>query len=384
MSPRRRPSRRSTDADMAHTLESIDVAMVCGSGGVGKTSVAAALAVSEAMRGRKVCVLTIDPARRLANAMGLDALDDSERRVKLPGGAARGGELWALMLDPKKAFDRLVAETAPDDAAAQRIYDNRVYQQVSQSSAGMQEYMALERLYEIDRGGRYDLVVVDTPPMAHARDLLDSPYRMLRFLQGRSLRWFLKPGMKVGGFGLKMLGGSGGAIMGIVQRVTGVEMLRDTTEFFESFDGMYGTIGERIQLVERMFGDERTGFFVVTSPERESIAEAIEFWQLLAERDFTYSGSIVNRVQPVGEELGATEVEDLAALHGIDEGLAATIVECHADQLELAHRDQQRIAELEDSTSGAPTVSVPRLPRLVNDLEGLTELTPYLYGEAVV
>ena len=376
-----RRSRRATDVNLAATLETVDIAMVCGSGGVGKTSIAAAMAVSEAMRGRKVCVLTIDPARRLADAMGLTTLDDRERKVKLPPGAASGGELWALMLDPKKALDRLVAETAPDEEAAERIYGNRVYQQMSANTAGMQEYMALERLYEIDRAGRYDLVVVDTPPAAHARELLDSPHRILRFLEGRSLRWFLKPGLKMGKFGLRAIGGPGGAIVGLVQKVTGVEMLRDTTEFFESMDGMYEGFSERIKIVERLFSDERTGFFIVTSPERESIFEAIDFWSLLAERDFSFVGAVVNRVEPFSSG-GAASVKELRQLPGFDANLARDVHAAQVDHLQLAKRDNARIDQLEQGTGGARAIAVPRLARLVTDIEGLTELTPYLYGTA--
>lgn len=372
-------SRRATDTSLTEMLDTVDIAMVCGSGGVGKTSIAAAIAVSEAMRGRRVCVLTIDPARRLADAMGLSALDDRERRVTLPGKPARGGELWALMLDPKKALDRLVAETAPDDDARERIYANQVYQQLSVNTVGMQEYMALERLYEIDRAGRYDLVVVDTPPASHARDLLDSPYRMLRFLQGKSLRWFLKPGMKVGRFGLRAIGGSGGVIMSTVAKVTGVEMLRDTTEFFEAFEGMYDAFGERIQIVDRLFADERTGFVIVTSPERESIDEAVDFWSLLARQHYHFAGSIVNRVEPQVDD-DAVDEGSLAALDGIDADLAHAIAAAHDDHAHIARRDRDRVDDLIRSTGGAPVVVVPRLPRLINDVDGLASLAPHLYG----
>lgn len=358
-------------------VDGLAVALVCGSGGVGKTTVAAALAVHEAMRGRKVCVLTIDPARRLADAMGLSDLDDLERRVKLPKGAVRGGELWALMLDPKRAFDRLVVETAPDPESQQRVLENRIYQQVSMSTSGVQEYMALERLYELDRGGKYDLIVVDTPPSAHARDLLESPHRMLRFLEGRSLRWFLKPGVRVGRVGLRAIGGPGGAIVGLLTRITGVEMLRDTTEFFESMEGMYDHIRERIQLVDRMFADDRTGFVLTTSPERSAIDQAVDFWSLLAERDLGYVGSIVNRVEPI-HDLHLADADDLTALPGIDSSLAKRLLESQHDHVQLALRDQTHIEELRERTGGALVTAIPRLPRMVTDIDGLLELRQYL------
>jgi anion-transporting ArsA/GET3 family ATPase len=374
----RRPRRRRADAHkLGERLRDLDVLLVCGSGGVGKTSIAATIALDEAMRGRRVCVLTIDPAKRLAQAMGLDRLDDRERKVKLPDGAATGGSLHGLMLDPKTAFDRLVSEAASTDEERERILANRVYQQVSQSTAGMQEYMALERLYELDRGGKYDLIVVDTPPASHARELLESPHRMLRFLNGRSLRWFLKPGAKVGKFGLKALGGSGGPIVGILEKITGAQMLRDTTEFFESVEGIVGQASDRIQVVERMFASPTTGFLAVTSPERESVEQAVAFWELLEERHYRFVGTIVNRIEPLAPGSLATN-DDLEAIDGIDASFATRIVAAQLDHSELASRDRARLDELADATGDALTISVPRLPRIVNDLAGLRELAPYL------
>lgn len=378
--PQPRPPRRRRTVDahrLTRRLQDVDVLLVCGSGGVGKTSIAATIALDEAMRGRRVCVLTIDPARRLAQAMGLDELDDREREVTLPTGGAPGGSLHGLMLDPKTAFDRLVSETATSDEERERILANRVYHQVSQSSAGMQEYMALERLFELDRGGRYDLIVVDTPPAAHARELLESPQRMLGFLEGRSLRWFLRPGAKMGRFGLKAIGGSGGPVMSVLERITGAQVLRDTTEFFESMEGIYGQVTERIRVVERMFGSPKTGFLAVTSPERESVDSAVAFWEVLEERGYRFVGTIVNRVEPPapGRIVDASELEQL---DGISGSLAARIVAAQIDHAGLAGRDQARLDELADATGGALTISVPRLARVVNDLDGLRELAPFL------
>ena len=373
------PRRRKADGTSAlgRRLGDIDVLLVCGSGGVGKTSVAATIALDEAMRGRRVCVLTIDPAKRLAQAMGLDQLDDRERKVKLPAGAAQGGSLHGLMLDAKTAFDRLVSEAATSDEEREQILSNRVYEQVSSSTAGMQEYMALERLYELDRGGKYDLIVVDTPPAAHARELLESPQRMLRFLEGRSLRWFLKPGAKMGRFGLKALGGSGGPVVAVLEKITGGQMLRDTTEFFESMEGIYGQVTDRIKVVERMFASPRTGFLAVTSPERESVDQAVSFWELLEERGYRFIGTVVNRVEP-SPPGRLVAIDELEQLDGIDESLAARIAAAQQDHAALADRDRTRLDELADATGDALTISVPRMPRLVSDLEGLRELAPYL------
>ncbi|MCW2950102.1 MAG: Anion-transporting ATPase [Thermoleophilia bacterium] len=360
-------------------LASLRVLLVCGSGGVGKTSIAAAIALDEAMRGRRVCVLTIDPAKRLAQAMGLNKLEDRERKVALPSGAEAGGMLHALMLDPKTAFDRLVTETATTDAERERILGNRIYQQISSASTGIQEYMALERLYELDRGGKYDLIVVDTPPASHARELLESPARMLRFLEGRSLRWFLRPSAKVGRLGLKALGGSNGPIMNVMQRITGADMLRDTSEFLESLQGIYGVVSDRFKVVERMFADDATGFLAVTSPERESVAEAVNFWELLASRRFGFVGTVVNRVEPAAPSRLAT-LDELTEQPGIDASLAARLQAAQIDHSALAGRDRLRLDELGEATGGALTVAVPRLARMVNDLDGLRTLAPPLYG----
>lgn len=370
--------RRASDSHaLGDRLRALDVLLVCGSGGVGKTSIAATIALDEAMRGRRVCVLTIDPAKRLAQAMGLDRLDDRERKVKLPEGAAKGGSLHGLMLDAKTAFDRLVTEASNSDEERDRILSNRVYQQVSSSTAGMQEYMALERLYELDRGGKYDLIVVDTPPAAHARELLESPQRMLRFLEGRSLRWFLKPSAKVGRFGLKALGGSGGPVVAVLEKITGAQMLRDTTEFLESMEGIYGQVTDRIKVVERMFASPSTGFLAVTSPERESVGQAVAFWELLEERGYRFVGTVVNRVEPQAPG-SAASADELAAIEGIDRDFAERIAQAQADHAELATRDAARLQELADATGDALTIAVPRLPRIVNDLAGLRELAPYL------
>ncbi len=375
--PRRR--RRDGAHELGKRLHRLDVLLVCGSGGVGKTSIAAAIALDEAMRGRRVCVLTIDPAKRLAQAMGLNELDDRERAVKLPPGGARGGSLHGLMLDPKTAFDRLVTEAASSDEERERILANRVYQQVSGSTAGMQEYMALERLYELDRGGKYDLIVVDTPPAAHAVELLESPQRMLRFLEGRSLRWFVKPSAKMGRLGLKAIGGSGGPVFAVLEKITGAQMLRDTAEFFESMQGIYAQITERIRIVERMFGSDRTGFLAVTSPERESVDQAVAFWEQLEARGYRYVGTVANRVEPNAAGRAVT-VEELDQLDGVDVSLAERIVAAQQDHAALANRDGERLDELAVATGDALTISVPRLPRLVSDLDGLRELAPYLAG----
>ncbi len=364
---------------LAEVLDGTHVAVVCGTGGVGKTSVAAALAAAEAMRGRRVCVLTIDPARRLAQALGLERLDDQLRPITLPASAAPGGALTAAMLDPQRTFDRLVEETAPDPESRDRIFDNSLYRELTRHAASVQEYMALERLYEIDRAGDFDLIVVDTPPMAHARDLLDAPQRILEFLNGRSLRWFLKPSLRMGRVGLRAVGGARGLLVQGLSRLTGAEALQDVSEFFEAFEGMYDLFGERVQVVERLLAEESTGFLVVTSPERESLTGAAEFWLSLADQGLGFIGTVVNRVEP--EWPGRLRrAQDLQELGEIPDDLARRLARCLRDHQDVARRDAERIALLRDQTMGSPVASAPRMPRLEASLDGLLGLALHLYA----
>lgn len=366
---------------LADIVSTTEIVLVCGSGGVGKTSLAATIAVAEAQRGRRVCVLTIDPARRLADAMGLDSLDDRERKVALPAPVKRPGSLHALMLDSKVTFDRLVRETAPDESRADRILSNRIYDNISRAG-GVQEYMALERLYELDRGGRYDLIVVDTPPAAHARDLLDSPRRMLGFLEGKSLRWFLKPSMRMGRFGLKAIGGSSGFVIGALQKITGVEMFRDVTDFFEAFEGTYEPIAERIKVVERLLTDDRTGFIVVTSPQREAVDEAVDFTALLGDQGYALAAAIVNRVEPTLTSQPPRPA-DLTADLGIAPGFARRIAAAVRDQSLLAERDRVRVGELASAAAPVPTFGLPMLDAPIRDVAGLAMLGDTLYGAQI-
>jgi anion-transporting ArsA/GET3 family ATPase len=212
--------------------------------------------------------------------------------------------------------------------------------------------------------------VVDTPPAAHARDLLDSPKRMHDFLNGRSLRWFLRPSMKASRFGLKAIGGAGGALISMLSKITGAELLKDTVEFFEAFEGMYDTFTERIAIVERMFSDEKTGFLVVTSPEREGIDDAEGLWQLVVDRDYTFVGSVVNRVEPEAATSSLTR-ESLEQSAGIEHDLASRICAAARDHELLARRDAKRTDALADATGGAPTITVPRIDDLGADLDGI-------------
>lgn len=271
-----------------------EIAVVCGSGGVGKTTASAALALGMARRGRRVCVLTIDPARRLANSLGLTELGDEAHEVPLRG--AGRGSLFAMTLDAKLTFDHLIEEYAPSVEARERILANRVYQQLSGAIVGSQEYMAMERLYELHEAGEYDLLVLDTPPSRNALDFIEAPGRITRFIEGKTLRFFLEGGLHAGRIGLRALGRGSLVAWKAVERLTGFALLSDLSEFFLSFEGMYEGFRERAAEVRALLRDRRTVFLLVTGPEREPIEEAAFFWRKLVEAELPSGGVIVNKV----------------------------------------------------------------------------------------
>ena len=224
-------------------LERKEVCICCGSGGVGKTTASAAIALGMAARGKKVAVLTIDPAKRLANSLGLDELGNEERLVE----ADVEGELWAMMLDPKRTFDDIVEWHAPDERTRDAVLSNRIYQELSNAVAGSQEYMAMEKLYELHQEGRYDLLVLDTPPTRNALDFIDAPKRLADFIDSRSLQFFTTPGL----FGLKVLGRGSGLVFSGLRRATGIDLLEDLSAFFSSFGSMTEGFRERAGARER-------------------------------------------------------------------------------------------------------------------------------------
>jgi anion-transporting ArsA/GET3 family ATPase len=255
--------------------------IVCvGSGGVGKTTVAATIGLRAAREGRRVLVLTIDPARRLANALGLRRFGNEEARIDLNG--ARG-ELWAMMLDTRTTFDSLIGRVAPNVETRDRILGNDIYRNISDSFAGSQEYMATEQVYDVVSGGRYDLVVLDTPPVKNALDFLEAPGRLARFLDRRIMRWFLTPYDEARVFG-RLLMGTSAVVFRLLGYVFGKEFLGDLSEFFVSFKDLYDGFRERHEAVVRLFHDPQTAFLVVCAPDQPSSEVACFFLDELGER----------------------------------------------------------------------------------------------------
>ena len=343
------------------------VVICAGPGGVGKTTTAAAIALGAAARGARVAVLTIDPARRLATALGLDALEDEPRRVDL----ALDGELWAMMLDAKRTFDGLIEHLAPDAATRDEVLDNRIYQQLSSAVAGSQEFSAIAKLYELDQEGGFDLVVLDTPPSRNALDFLDAPRKLSEFIDSRSLQLLMAPGR----LGLKVLGRGTNVAFSVMKRATGVDLLQDLGEFFRSFGDMTEGFRERAGRVNELLGARSSAFVLVTSPRREAIDEGIYFHRRLKDSGLPFAGVIANRVQQAG---GATTRAALADLCG--EELGTKVHDSYETTRRLAERDQANLDLLRRRLGRTPLIEVPHLPDDVHDLAGLRVMDSYLFG----
>ena len=274
---------------IADWLERKEVCICCGSGGVGKTTTSAAIALGMAARGKKVAVLTIDPAKRLANSLGLPELGNEERRVK----ADVDGELWAMMLDPKRTFDEIVEWHAPDERTRDAVLSNPIYQELSNAVAGSQEYMAMEKLHELHQEGRYDLLVLDTPTR-NALDFIDAPRKLAAFIDSRTLQMFTTPGA----LGLRVLGRGSGMVFSVLKRATGLDLLQDLSTFFSSFAGMTEGFREQAEHVNALLADSRSAFVLVTSPRADAVEEAGWFHHRLLEAGLPFAGVVANRVRP--------------------------------------------------------------------------------------
>jgi anion-transporting ArsA/GET3 family ATPase len=364
-------------------LEDKQVCICAGSGGVGKTTTSAAIALGMAASGLKVCVLTIDPAKRLADSLGLKQLGNEASRVDpalfAEHGLALDGELWAMMLDAKATFDELVRRHAPDEESRDRVLNNRIYQQISSALAGSQEYMAMEKLFELHSEGRFDLLVLDTPPTRDALDFLEAPRRLTQFIEGRSLKVFMKPT----GIGMRLAGRGVSAMFGILRRIVGFDLLADISEFLQAFSGMVDGFQERAKRVNELLADPGTSFLVVCGPQGEPIDEAVYFHRKLVEAKLPIGGVIVNKVH-YATELAGPDGEDLrVSLAGLldSEDLAQRVAENFADYQALAARDAANIDHLAAELRTSSVIRVPYLDEDVHDLGGLAELDRYLFAQ---
>jgi anion-transporting ArsA/GET3 family ATPase len=371
----------SAQQALARALLERRVVVVCGAGGVGKTTAAAALAVHAAVQGRRVLVCTIDPSRRLATSLGLQKLPDKPRRLDLAkAGIEAAGETWAMTLDTKKTFDELVERHAGSAEARKRILENRFYQKISAALAGSHEYMAMEKMLELSADERFDLVVLDTPPTRHALDFLEAPERMMGFLDASVLRWFLKPYFVAGRLTLKVATATGRVALKLVDRYLGLQFLQDLSEFFLAFESMYAGFKARAEEVHHMLRDDSTGFVLVASPARVAVDEALYFHRRLREADMPFVATVVNRAhQDPAAAAPARPRRRKGGAADVDEDLARALLQGYDDLQRLARAERKVVSRLEVDT-GEPLLLVPELESDVHDLRGLAQVAQLMLG----
>jgi anion-transporting ArsA/GET3 family ATPase len=381
-------------------LEARRIVVCVGCGGVGKTTVAAALALEAARSGRRALVLTIDPARRLADALGVRALGNEPEALPRPAlerlGVPPQGALHALMLDMKRTFDDLVERFAESAAARDRILDNPIYQHVSDALAGSVEYSAMEKVYELAESGDFDLVVVDTPPAQHALDFLEAPQRLLEFLDSRLVHMLIHPAFAAGRFGFRLFHRGTRLALQLIERVTGIGFLQDVSEFLLAFEGMSEGFRVRAGRVRELVQGPDSAFVLVTGPERESVEQSLQFLERLEGFHVPLAGVVANRVrlwpgpgtppQPRADDAALAPLRDaLRAQEGPDfpaQAAARAAAECAAGYAAIAQRDEDSLGELRQRTQEAGRFwgVVPELPADVHDLEGLGHVARLLFG----
>lgn len=368
---------------LTQVVERSSVVVCCGSGGVGKTTTAALIALRAAKGGRRSVVVTIDPARRLADALGLEGLSNSPARIEGVTSPDGKGEMWAMMLDTKATFDGLVQRYSSDDHQAERILSNSFYQNISGSLSGTQEYMASEKLYELAVEGDFDLVVVDTPPTRNALDFIDAPQRLAQFLSHPLYRVFMAP---KGGI-VKAVNLAAQALTRSIAKVVGAEVIGDAVAFFQAFEGMERGFADRARHVERLLAAPGTAFVLVASPKADTVAEADYFASRLHDHGIRVRGLVVNRMQPSfagagGQEGLATGAE---AARARARSLAGTALgdhyTCLADARALARDEESHLVGLATRIDDAPLVRVPVQPFEVTDLAALEALGEVVFAE---
>jgi anion-transporting ArsA/GET3 family ATPase len=330
-----------------------------------------------AAEGAKVAVVTIDPAKRLANSLGLEELGNEPRLIDparfTEHGVQMRGELWALMLDAKRTFDELIERLAPDSRTRDEVLSNRIYAQLSNAVAGSQEFTAIAKLYDLDVEGDYDLIVLDTPPSRNALDFLDAPERLTGFFQGRAIKVFLRPA----GFGGRMLGKGTSVAFGLLRRVTGVDLLEDLSVFFRALGGMIDGFVARADRVAALLSDPGTTFLIVTSPRHDPVEEAIFFHRKLREAGMLFGGLVVNRMHTAPDVDGALPEE---LVDELGEALAERVATSARELAALAARDERNVAHLRRRLDDPPVIIVPERQDDVHDVEGLAHVRAHLWG----
>lgn len=385
-------------AETDHILNIVETArlIVCaGPGGVGKTTTSAALGLRAAMAGRRVIVLTIDPARRLANSLGLDELTNEPQQINLAERApdakiGEGGELWAMMLDQKQTLDDLVARYAPDKGALNRSHNNNIYKLLSSTLAGMQEYMALDKLHDLYTGGYYELVVLDTPPTKNALEFLETPGRARQFFDDRVLKWFL-PNRQAKGLLGRVINPAGSVVLGLLARIFGQAFVDDLVEFFDTLQFLQEALRTRGEMIDFILRDPKTSFLVITSADARRIKEAMFFHEKLSSLDQKAGAFILNRVMPnfAPEDLAAVDRDKLrealeaeGVIHEHSEALTEQLESQYAHLAELASHNRAIIAKFASRVGPGLLRTVPLFGEDVHDLDQLRRLGHFLTPSA--
>jgi anion-transporting ArsA/GET3 family ATPase len=365
---------------LKRVLDTHQVIVSAGSGGVGKTTTAAAIGLYGAQQGRRTVVLTIDPARRLADALGIGELRGGEEsEVK----ADFRGSLTVMMLDQKSAWDALVSRHAPSPEIRDRVLGNRFYQHLSQTFAGSQEYMAIEQLSELHASGRFDLIVIDTPPTRHALDFLEAPRRLGDFLDRQIVKWFVKPYFSAGWATAKVMNRTANFLLRHLEEATGVSVLVEVSDFFTSMSGLFDGFQERVQRVYQLLQAEETAFVLVASPEEQVLSEAEYFCRKVAELQMPLRAVVFNRAHFEFETGRGSRAAGEAGLEKIlaDPEAARRLLE-NFDRYEiLARGDAVRMESFRRQLPRRlATVEVPNFDSDLHDISGLERMHPYLFG----
>jgi len=377
------------DDSLATLLRTHRVLITVGAGGVGKTTTAAALAVAAAREGRRVLCLTIDPAKRLAESLGLRRIDKEavkiDKAVFDAAGVPLRGELTVMMLDTKTTFDELVHKYSSSPEKAEQLLDNRLYKYVSTTLAGTQEYMAVEKLVAVREDPRFDLIVLDTPPTANALDFLDAPERLMDALDSATMKWFIQAFEASGKLSLNILAKGAAAVLKGIGRITGGGFLEAMAEFITELNDLFGGFKQRAAMVQKTLRSDDVAFVLVTSPAPMSVREVLYFGERLIEHNMPLGAFVVNRVHvpPPGSKTAATPAEaEVAILRAgleLDDGAAERVAQAHRDAFALAELDAHNLRALSEvRKSGAPLVTVAELASDVHDVKLLSQLADVL------
>jgi anion-transporting ArsA/GET3 family ATPase len=369
------------------------VLVTVGAGGVGKTTTAAALGVAAAARGKRVLCLTIDPAKRLAESLGLDAMTTEEVVVE-PGrferaGVRHTGSLTVMMLDTKRTFDELVRKHSSTPEKAERLLENRLYQYVSTSLAGTQEYMAMEKLVAVKHDPRYDLIVLDTPPTANAIDFLDAPERLMGALDSAAMRWFVEAFQSTGKLSFNVLAKSASVVLRTIGKITGGGLLQDMARLISELNELFGGFRERAALVQRELRSREVDFVLVTSPAPMSVREVLYFSERLESSNMPRGAFIVNRLRvaprfPDGAPAEAVTSALRARSISLEEDAESRLQRAHRDQCELAALDIVHVDRLARAAGGkVPVVRVPEFASDVRDIRLLGDVADLLVSGGV-